>query len=175
MDDLISDGAPAAESSAWSVNDQQTKWEAVWPKLQALIEEYEAKSITTMMVCCVPSRYGMVDVRKAVGAWGSKNTFDLVFLPCRNGKGNNNNHGFAFVNFKTAKSAAEFACVSDDALFPNSMATKRCCTNPAECQGYQANFDKHSKKNGKTGILWCFWCTLCRCLGVLCGNVSRAP
>jgi hypothetical protein len=90
--------------------------------------------ITTLMICGIPCRQSAGDMVNVMKDLGFANTFDMLYVPYQKDR---RKGGYAFVNFKTATSAAEFARV-----YPNEDS-KQSYTKPAQIQGFEANVAQH--------------------------------
>jgi len=118
---------------------------------KCLTEVVAIEPITTMMLCDIPCRLSIQEVVDAMDLQGFSNTFDLIYMPRPKGlrsekAGLHHNLGYAFVNFTTPEKATEFVESFSDFIFPGGYSMKRCYTKPALCQGYKANWKKHSVK-----------------------------
>ena len=105
--------------------------------------------ITTLMLCDIPCGQNIEKLTAAINAVGFTATYDLVYLPPQNVKGFKRvqqNMGYAFVNFKNPEYATAFQRVFCDYTFPDGFSKKLSYAKPAQCQGFDANLEMHSKQ-----------------------------
>lgn len=111
--------------------------------------------ITTLMICDIPCRRSIEELKEIIDQQGFAETFDLIYMPGRKGSRNkcSQNVGYAFVNFKTAHWANSFLKIFKDFEFPDTVSTKKSYAKPAHTQGFAANFAVHGRKGAVGSML----------------------
>jgi len=107
-------------------------------------------AITTLMVRNVPNRYTQQDLLDEINRLGFQGKYDFLYLPLD--VRNRCNVGYAFVNFRSAETAAQFVKAFDKRPFRNQKRRIATC-RPAHLQGVEANWEHCSKLANANAIL----------------------
>jgi hypothetical protein len=101
------------------------------------------QEVTTWMLCNLPCRITIEQLRDAFDSTGFRGTYDFVYMPSRTGtkrsKKDTSNLGYAFVNFRKTHDATRFSFVFTGYHFNEAHSPKKVTLKPALCQGYSAN------------------------------------
>lgn len=130
----------ADDSHSDSVSEEATMTATTTEESEAPATITEENSMTKIMMYDIPFQVSVNQVIDTVIAHGFNGTFDSVEMPCEKKMRHRNidsehkkNMGFAFIDFKTAESAAEFLLVFQEISFPGCSSEKLTCAKPTLC------------------------------------------
>jgi hypothetical protein len=119
-----------------------------------------ALPITTLMISALPVRLTIDQLLASINSAGFCGTYDLVYMPYRSvkkrGKVQHGSPGYAFVNFKSAELASQFASVFDGYSFSDVGSDRTAVLKPATSQGYKANLALHVREKKQHGSVITF-------------------
>lgn len=98
----------------------------------------------TVMVRNLPNKYSREMVAKELNQTGFRDAFDFLYLP--NDYETSSNKGYAFINFVSKEWAELFMEEYENRKMNCYIYKKRIAVNPAEIQGFQANYDHYAHK-----------------------------
>lgn len=160
LSETVSNAALSGENSRSGENSQQPSLSGEpsnsipgSSSMGAGLASSAAADVTTLMIRNIRKHLEIHKVIAVINEQGFENAYDMVYMPARDGTGPEifRNLGYAFVNFKTTEDAARFT-----STFHNlrcSLSKKLVHIRPALLQGFHANMQMHSSKDGPGSLL----------------------
>jgi len=115
----------------------------VHPSLDEFAGAHDTRTITTVMIRNVPYAYTIAELEQDLQKTGFGRCFDLLYLPMK--RNQDNNLGFAFLNFMLPEHVIEFKKAFHGHVFSCPVKVRcrgHATVSVAHTQGYNANLMK---------------------------------